>query len=71
MSIFTPEQQTEIDKQIAQVKSDLDAKYTARATGFRTWLRTKDQVWVAQRTATALIATEAFIAFGVWWVFFK
>ena len=71
MSVFTPEQQAEIDAKFADFKTNLDAKYTAKAQGIRAWLRTKDQVWVAQRTATALIAAEAFVAFGIWWMFFK
>lgn len=66
MSLFTPEQQVEIDKRVAQAKAEAIKEYTARAQWFRTWLRQHDQVWVAQRVATSIVGLEALAAFGYW-----
>lgn len=67
MSMFTPEQQAEIDKQIAAAKLQAAAEYTAKAQWFRTWLRKHDQVWVAQHVAGTIVILEAAIAFAVWY----
>lgn len=66
MSLFTPEQQLEIDKRMAQAKAEAIAEYTARAQWFRTWLRKHDQVWVAQRVASTIVGIEALAAFAFW-----
>lgn len=68
MSMFTPEQQAEIDKQIAAAKEQAVAEYTAKAQRFRTWLRSKDQVWVAQHVAGTIVVLEAVIAFAIWYL---
>jgi uncharacterized membrane protein len=68
MSLFTPEQQLEIDRRVAQAKAEAHAEYTARAQWFRTWLRQHDQVWVAQRVASSIIGLEAVVAFAVWYL---
>lgn len=65
MSLFTPEQQNEIEARIAKAKAEAHAEYTAEAQWFRTWLRKHDQVWVAQRIATASVVVTLLVAYGV------
>ena len=67
MSLFTPEQQVEIDKRVAAAKAEALAEYAANAQRFRTWLRKQDPVWVAQRVATTIIGLEAVAAFAFWY----
>lgn len=49
MSIFTPEQQVEIDQQVAAAKIAIHDEYDAKAHKFRNWVNTHDAVWAAQR----------------------
>ena len=63
---LTDEQKEKLAAFIAEEREKAVKEYVAGAQKFRTWLRTKDQVWVAQRVFTSVISIELLIAFAVW-----
>lgn len=63
---LTDEQKEKLAAFIAEEREKAVKEYVAGAQRFRTWLRTKDQVWVAQRVFTSVISIELLIAFAIW-----
>ena len=53
MSIeFTPEQQAEVARQVAEARSAVAKQYDAEAHKFREWINTHSALWAAQRFGT-------------------
>lgn len=64
---LSDDQKLKIDAYVKEQRAAAEAAYIAKAQRFRTWLRKQDQVWVAQRVASTIIAVEAVVAFAVWY----